>query len=352
MSNYSHLFGFTDYMDFSVLKSFLWGDDKKEEKPKEKKNNNKNENKRIINRKYTYTNTHYSLNQKQKKLILKLEKKIDDYLYRKKVKNLIQKTKDNYMIVCNANIQNLFLNINRTKKIKQYLFTYEPILHQNVAFLPRKVYRNKKKLKFTICNIKKEIFIEPTYQTEYENNSFVNVLDLQDIKDKEYKNEEDFQKFLKSYFKKDKSNKIEKDKNEEKKEEKIKIKKEEQNYKNDNLIKVNLKNKNDNMIKVNLNNKNDNVIKVKINKKEKYNNIKTNITNSDELKSKNIFKHRKLKSDFNININDEKKKKVCKSLLKSKVNHDFGLTSILKERSQQKIKNERKISFGDVEFSY
>ena len=107
----------------------------------------------------------------------------------------------------------------QNKKVKQYKFIYEPILRQNVVFLPRKVYRNKKKLKFIITNIKKEIFLEPLYQTEYENNSFVNILDLQNIKEKEDKNEEDLQNFLKSYFK-NKSDSINKTDNQDK--EKIK----------------------------------------------------------------------------------------------------------------------------------
>ena len=332
MSNYNHLFGFVDYTDFSVFKSFFWGDNKKEEKPKEKKiNNNKNEGKRGMNRKLTYTNTVYSFNKKQKKLILKLEKVIDDYLYRKKVRNLIQKTKENYMIICSANIENLFLNINRTKKIKQYKFSYEPILKLNLAFIPRKVYRNRKKLKFTISNIKKEIFIEPLYQTEYENNSFVNVLDLQEIKDKEYKNEEDFQKFLKMYFKKDKNNKIQNNKNEEKNEQKKgekinSIKEEEENNKFDLVIKeIDNPNENCNNIKVNLN-------RPKLNKS---------------------VKHRKLKSDFKIN-NEIKmnNNKAFKSLLKNKDMSPFNINPILKERSSQKIKHGRQISFGKVEYSY
>ena len=335
MSNYNHLFGFIDYTDFSVLKSFFWGDDKKEEKSKEKKINtkgvnNKNEGKRGMNRKLTYTNTVYTFNKKQKKLILKLEKVIDDYLYRKKVRNLIQKTKENYMIICSANIENLFLNINRTKKIKQYKFYFEPILKLNLVFIPRKVYRNRKKLKFTISNSKKEIFIEPLYQTEYENNSFVNVLDLQEIKDKEYKNEEDFQKFLKMYFKKDKNNKIEnnkiEEKNEQKKEEKINSIKEEENNKFDLIIKeIDNPNENSNNIKVNLK-------RPKLNKSVKHRKLKSDCKINNEIK---------------VNIN-----KASKSLLKHKDISSFNINPILKGRSSQKINHGRTISFGKVEYSY
>lgn len=314
MSRYSHLFGFTDYTDFSIFKSFFSGKDKKEDEPKAK-NNKKIKEKKVLTRHLTYTNNIYSLNRKQKNLVLKLEKVIDNFLYRKKVKNLIQKLKENYMIVCSANIQNLYLNIIRTKKVKQYKFVYEPILKQNVVFLPRKVYRNKKKLKFIIANIKKEIFLEPIYQTEYENNSFVNVLDLQDIKEKEDKNEEDFQNFLKSYYKNkdDKTNK-----NNDKCEEKVK----------QNRI---------NVIKTQDNNK----------KKKYENNMKAN---SNILTKSKISKHSRMKSDFDFN--SAIKKKISHSLLKTKDNSLFKINPILKERSTQRIKSGRKISFGSVQFSY
>ena len=223
MSKYSNFVSFIDYTDFSLFKSLFWGNsDKKktEKKETEEKEDKKSKKKSGISKSSTFTKNQYSLNEKQKKLILKLENVIDNYLYRKKVKNLIKTLKDNYMIICTANIPNLILNLIRTKGVKQYKLKYEPILKQNAAFLPRKIYRNKKQLKFTFVNNKKEIFIEPQYQTEYEDGQFVNVLDLQELKEKEYKNEEDFQKFLANYIKnknKKEEKSTENDKNDEKK---------------------------------------------------------------------------------------------------------------------------------------
>lgn len=320
MSAFSHLIGFTDYTDFSIFKSFFWNDDKKEEKNKvnEKKGQNKKTDKKNIKKININKKHKYELNEKQKQLILKLEAAFDNYLYRKKVKNLLQLLKDNYMIVCTANIPNLYLNIIKGKKVKQYKLTYEPILKQNVAFLPRKVYRNKKKLKFIICNLKKEIFIEPLYKTEYEDGSFVNILDIPEIKEKEYKNEEDFNKFLKDYFKNNKKE----------------IKKEENKIENNNnnIIKVNKKEQNNNQ---------NNIIRV--NKKEDNNKL-----NSEVKKKKKNHLHRRLKSDSGIkNVTT---KKTSTSLLKD--NSFLCLNSILKGRSTHRIKNERKISFGKVQFSY
>ena len=183
----------------------------------------------------------------------------------------------------------------RNKKVKQYKLIYEPILKQNVAFLPRKVYRNKKQLKFIFANLKKEIFFEPQYKTEYEDGSFINVLDLQEIKEKEDENEENFNQFLKEYFKKNKK--------EDKKEDK---KKEE--------------------------------------KKEDFN---------SDLKNNKLSIKKKVKSGGNIKVNKKViKNRTSVSLLKNKDKSLFTVNSILKERSTQRIKNGRKISFGSVQFSY
>lgn len=322
MSSFSHLFAFTDYTDFSLIKSLLWGDDKKEKgKEKENKDENKNERKIIkVNKKNKYSN----LTEKQKKLILKLEKEIDDFLYRKKVKNLIEKLKDNYMIVCSANIPNLYLNIIKAKKVKQYKLAYEPILGQNVVFLPRKIYRNRKKLKFVIINIKKEIFIEPLYQTEYENGTFVNFIDLQDIKEKELKNEEDFQNFLQNFCK-NKKEKLKKVK--EKDEKKEEIKKEQENNKKEQNTKIEKKVTENDIIKVN---------------------IKTNMNNT---KNNKMVRHGRLKSDLDIK-NTDIQAKITNSILKNKDISLSGIKSRIKERSLKKVKNERKISFGSVQFSY
>ena len=86
-----------------MFKSLFWGNsDKKktEKKETEEKEDKKNKKKSGISKSSTFTKNHYSLNEKQKKLILKLENVIDNYLYRKKVKNLIKELKDNYMIIC------------------------------------------------------------------------------------------------------------------------------------------------------------------------------------------------------------------------------------------------------------
>ena len=224
--------------------------------------------------------------------------------------------KENYEIVCTANIPNLSLNLfsSKKKKIKQIKLKYEPILKQNVVFLPRKIYRNKNKLKFNFVNSKNEIFIEPKYKTENEDGSFVNVIDLREIKEKEFKNYEDFENFLKEF----RNNKKEQNTKKEMNEEKNELKKEESK------INIELKNKN-----------------LYLNYKNEINEIKTNyVTDNEFANSKEDLKPKKIK----------RRRKFSVPSLNNK--NKNSLNSILKEPNSQKIKNPRKISFGDVQFSY
>ena len=331
MVDFSHLYMYSGR--FSLIKFFFGDDDKKKDKNddvKKKATKKKNEK---LNESYQKSNTVDStkkakntFNEKQKKLIKKLEIAFDNYLYRKKVKNLIQMQKENYMIVCTANIPNLYLNIIRNKKVKQYKLTYDPILKLNVAFLPRKVYRNKKQLKFIFANLKKEIFFEPLYKTEYEDGGFINVLDLQEIKEKESNDEENFQNFLKNYYK-NKNNKDNKD------------------NKDNNDNKDNEDNKDNSLQKIKVNIKEFGGAKKEEDKKE--NNISVLLNNK-------ITINKKVKSGSHLKVNKKVKKvRTSTSLkMKNKNNSDCSLNSILKERSTQRMKNGRKISFGSVQFSY
>ena len=316
MVDLSHLFSLADFS----LSNFLFGESKSKKKintEKEEKVKEDNIDKVKNDKKNKKTN---KLTEKEKKLILNLEIEIDNYLYRKKVKSLIQKVKDNYIIICSANIPNLSLNIISSKKNKQYELSYEPILKQNMVFLPRKKYRNKKKLKFNFANSKNEIFIEPQYKTENENGSFINVIDLREIKEKEYKNFEDFENFMKQL--KSKRKEI----NEEAKEN-IKIKEKEK--------------KEDEKEKYQMNEINKSLFQKsqKMFDKNEFNEIKTNYITDNEF-SNDKLKTKKLK-----------KRKISASSLNKDYKNSLGINSILKPRNSQRD-NLRKISFGNVQFSY
>ena len=250
--------------EYSLFENIFSHDKSKENVNKVKNDINVNTNQHRFLEKGNKLISVSNLNVHQKKLLLKLEESIDNFLYRNKVKNLIRKIKSNYIIQSSAIFPNLFLEVISSKKNKRYKLVYEPILKQNVVFLPKKSYRNKRKLKFVIKNIKNEILIEPLYQIEYKKGSIFNILDLQKIDEKESENEKDFKLFLNENFK----------------------------------------------------------------------------NNKKESQKPNAIT--KSKSDDEVTNKDKVKDKI--SLPK--------ITSILKKKPRNRIKNGRKISFGSVEFSY
>ena len=274
MMNLSYLFIPNEYSFLELIFSHNKRDEKSNKENKEnkelnidKKPKNLSEQRDKLNIKKTNFNEH------QKRLILKLESSIDNFIFRKKVKNIIKKTKSYYMIQSTTLFPNLYLKVINAKKFKRYKLVYDPILKQNVAFIPKKSNRNKKKLKFVIENKKDEIFIEPIYPIEYKDSTLFNVIDLQKIEEKEYEDERNFNLFLNEYLR------------ENKKEE-----------------------------------------------SEEESSVSSLGKLDDEVKyDKHEFKN-------NIKIKDK--------TLSPKA------TSILKKKSEKRIKTGRKISFGSVEFSY
>ena len=181
---------------------------KKEEKKeinKIEENTNKNQEKKEIK-----NESHKNQKDNEKKLGLNKRDEIlkflvnyikNVYLYRKQVKKLIQRQKDNYSIISSINSKDLsmeiYLSEDNTQKVK---YTYEPILQQNIFYIPKSNFKKKNLLKFSFLNKKKESIIDPKFNTEYDCGEFINVINLKKIKDKEEEKEEDFQTFLESYY--------------------------------------------------------------------------------------------------------------------------------------------------------
>ena len=270
MMNLSYLFVPNEYSFLEFIFSYNKRDEKANKKNQDLNiNNQQNKSKEQRDK----SNIQISnFNEHQKKLILKLESSIDNFIFRKKVRNLIKKVKSNYMIQSTALFPNLYLKVINTKKSKRYKLVYDPILKQNVAFIPKKSNRNKKKLKFVIENRKNEIFIEPIYQIECKDSSIFNILDLQKIEEKEYEDERNFNLFLNEYLR---------DRKEESEEE-------------------------------------------------------SSVSSLGKLDDKVKYDKHELKN----------KHKIKDKTLSPKA------TSILKKKSDKRIKTGRKISFGSVEFSY
>ena len=123
------------------------------------------------------------------------------YIFRKKVKILVKKHKDNFAIISSVNKNNLTMHIKvNEEEIKKIKYVHEPILNENIFYIPRKSYKKKNLVKFSFVNKKNESIIDPKFNTEYDCGEFINVINLKKIKDKEEEREEEFQTFLESYY--------------------------------------------------------------------------------------------------------------------------------------------------------
>ena len=184
------------------------------DKIEDKKEEDKNENKNITNIQEDSKKKKKENNKKLKGSKKKEGKKTKEelmnflvsyikniYLFKKCVKKLIQKRKDNYSIVSSINNVELnmeiYLSEDKSQKVK---YTYEPILNERIFYIPKKILKKKNLLKFSFLNKKKESIIDPKFNTEYDCGEFINVINLKKIKDKEEEREEEFQTFLESYY--------------------------------------------------------------------------------------------------------------------------------------------------------
>ena len=123
------------------------------------------------------------------------------FLFRKRVKILVKKHKENFAIMSSLNKKSLCMNIKISEeKINQIKPVYEPILKETIFYISRKMYKKKNLVKFSFVNKKNEAIIDPKFNTEYDEGEFINVINLKKIKDKEEENEEEFQSYLESFM--------------------------------------------------------------------------------------------------------------------------------------------------------
>ena len=123
------------------------------------------------------------------------------YTFKKKVKDLVKKHKQNYAIYSTLKEKNLklvaFFSDNETK---EYPVIYEQILNENIAYVNRDDFKKRLLLKCHFVNDKNESIIDPKYNNEFNDGLFLNVINLKKIKEKEEEREDDFQTFLETYF--------------------------------------------------------------------------------------------------------------------------------------------------------
>ena len=123
------------------------------------------------------------------------------YTFKKKVKDLVKKHKQNYAIYSTLKEKNLklvacFLD----NETKEYPVIYEQILNENIAYVNRDDFKKRLLLKCHFVNDKNESIIDPKYNNEFNDGLFLNVINLKKIKEKEEEREDDFQTFLETYF--------------------------------------------------------------------------------------------------------------------------------------------------------
>ena len=134
------------------------------------------------------------------------------YNFRKKIKSLIKKHKENYVIQSSINDKDLKLvAFFPEDEVKEYPVVYEPILNQSVAYVSRADFQKRLLLKCNFVNKNNESIIDPKYNNEFSDGLFINVINLKKIKEKEEEREDDFQTFLETYF--TSSNKLSKELN-------------------------------------------------------------------------------------------------------------------------------------------
>ena len=132
--------------------------------------------------------------------------------FRKKIKSLIKKHKENYVIQSSINEKDLKLvAFFPEDEVKEYPVVYEPILNQSVAYVSRADFQKRLLLKCNFVNKNNESIIDPKYNNEFSDGLFINVINLKKIKEKEEEREDDFQTFLETYF--TSSNKLSKELN-------------------------------------------------------------------------------------------------------------------------------------------
>lgn len=157
----------------------------------------KEENLNTINE---YDDKNYKKEENLKK-INKISSKYKIHLFRKKVKELIKKDKQNYAIQTTLKEPKLKLVVFFPDDIvKEYPVEYVPILDQNIAYVSREDFKKRLAMKFNFVKENGESILDPKFNNEFKDGYFVNVLNLKKIIDKEEEREEDFQTFLETYF--------------------------------------------------------------------------------------------------------------------------------------------------------
>ena len=164
-----------------------------EENNNQTKTNENTDNNEDITSKYKDENSLKKIN--------KIIEKYKLFIFKKKVKELTKKHKENYVIQTTLNEEGLKLvAFFPDDEIKEYPVIFEPILNMSAAYVTRDDFKKRLLLKCNFINKKNESIIDPKYNNEFNDGLFINVINLKKILEKEEEREDDFQTFLETYF--------------------------------------------------------------------------------------------------------------------------------------------------------
>lgn len=124
------------------------------------------------------------------------------YIFRKRVKLLVKKHKKYYAILNQINkdyYTSMNIQIDNKEKTK-LKYIYEPILNEYILYISRKLYINKKLIKFNFINKNNERIVNPNLTIEFHKGEFVNIINLKEIRKKEKNNTKEFMSFIEKNY--------------------------------------------------------------------------------------------------------------------------------------------------------
>jgi hypothetical protein len=138
--------------------------------------------------------------QQREKSAIKLVSLVTALKYKYKIKKFLKKQKQYYTLPSSFNKNDLKLKLFLDNgEIKEYKVEYNKILDKYVCFVPRKEIFNLN-VKANFVNEQGNIIVDPEYASNYEENTFYNIINFRKILREEATAELERKNFIKKYF--------------------------------------------------------------------------------------------------------------------------------------------------------
>ena len=138
--------------------------------------------------------------QQREKSAIKLVSLVNALKFRYKIKKLLKKQKQYYTLPSSFDKNDLKLKLFLDNgEVKEYKVEYNKILDKYVCFVPRKEIFNLN-VKANFINNQGNIVVDPEYASNYEENTFYNIINFRKILREEATAELERKNFVKKYF--------------------------------------------------------------------------------------------------------------------------------------------------------